>query len=79
MVSSDVAVIITLFCISVAAFAGLLSAVILMYRSFYARDGKWRIWLLENSDTPPKNKVQFIPLMSRQEILDQGELLDTIN
>lgn len=77
MATTDEVVIIVMFCISLLALAGLLTGVILSWRSFAARDEKWEYWLKENTALAPEKAIQWLPLMSRQEILDQGEMLDT--
>jgi hypothetical protein len=79
MTSTDEGVIIAFFLVSVVIFAILISFTVIQWKAYVARDEKWKRWLLENPDKQPREAAKWIPLMNRQQILDQGELLDTAN
>jgi hypothetical protein len=79
MTTVDEGVIIAFFLVSVVAFAILISFTVIQWKAYVAKDEKWKRWMLENPDKAPVAASRWIPLMNRQQILDQGELLDTAN
>lgn len=77
MATADEVVIIIIFVFSFLAFAGLLTAVIILWSNFSKGGDKWRQALKENPDTPPVKMNRLIPIMNRQQILDAADTLET--